>query len=200
MRRGEGPAPRRRWLLLLAVLAALCCAAAGSGGRRRAASLGEMLREVEALMEDTQHKLRNAVQEVSEARRGGRQFLSAPLAAAGLRAARRLLARHSACPDGAPGCSRSALCSSGTAFRRFRASLPCSSALARGLCSFPPALALCWRRALRVALREPPCRSVRESCRQVSERARQERGKGTGAEKCWCCAGAKAGEVIPSKD
>lgn len=95
MRRGAGAGPglrRRRWLLLLAVLAALCRAAAGSGGRRRAASLGEMLREVEALMEDTQHKLRNAVQEVSEARRGGRRFLSAPPADSGPRAARLLLA------------------------------------------------------------------------------------------------------------
>lgn len=57
----------RRWALLAALLAALCGPAAG-GGRRRAASLGEMLREVEALMEDTQHKLRNAVQEVRGAR------------------------------------------------------------------------------------------------------------------------------------
>lgn len=70
MRRGPAraaePGPRRRLLLLLlaAALAAPCCAATGDGGRRRAASLGEMLREVEALMEDTQHKLRNAVQEV----------------------------------------------------------------------------------------------------------------------------------------
>lgn len=64
MRRGAGP----RWLLLAALLGTLCCAAAG-GGRRRAASLGEMLREVEALMEDTQYKLRNAVQEV-RGRRG----------------------------------------------------------------------------------------------------------------------------------
>ncbi|XP_046773844.1 dickkopf-related protein 3 isoform X1 [Gallus gallus] len=74
MRRGEGPAPRRRWLLLLAVLAALCCAAAGSGGRRRAASLGEMLREVEALMEDTQHKLRNAVQEMEAEEEGAKKL------------------------------------------------------------------------------------------------------------------------------
>ncbi|OXB80543.1 UNVERIFIED_CONTAM: hypothetical protein H355_016333 [Colinus virginianus] len=65
-------------LLLLAVLAVLRCAAAG-GGRRRAASLGEMLREVEALMEDTQHKLRNAVQEVGgwmEAEEEGAKKLS----------------------------------------------------------------------------------------------------------------------------
>lgn len=53
----------RRWALVAALVAALCAPAEG-GGRRRAASLGEMLREVEALMEDTQHKLRNAVQEV----------------------------------------------------------------------------------------------------------------------------------------
>lgn len=70
MLRGAGAGPRRRWLLLVALLWALCCAAAGGGGRRRAASLGEMLREVEALMEDTQHKLRNAVQEV-RGRQGG---------------------------------------------------------------------------------------------------------------------------------
>lgn len=53
----------RGWALVAALVAALCGSVA-SGGRRRAASLGEMLREVEALMEDTQHKLRNAVQEV----------------------------------------------------------------------------------------------------------------------------------------
>lgn len=70
MRREAVAGPGRRWLLLAALLWALGCSAAGSGGRRRAASLGEMLREVEALMEDTQHKLRNAVQEV----RGGRGF------------------------------------------------------------------------------------------------------------------------------
>ncbi|KAF2979298.1 hypothetical protein EK904_012465, partial [Melospiza melodia maxima] len=55
----------RRWALLAALLAALCGPAAG-GGRRRAASLGEMLREVEALMEDTQHKLRNAMEAEEE--------------------------------------------------------------------------------------------------------------------------------------
>lgn len=69
MQRGAGA--RRRWLLLAALLGALCGAAAGGGGRRRAASLGEMLREVEALMEDTQHKLRNAVQEVRGRRPAG---------------------------------------------------------------------------------------------------------------------------------
>ncbi|XP_052548900.1 dickkopf-related protein 3 isoform X1 [Tympanuchus pallidicinctus] len=75
MRRGAGAGPRRRrWLLLLAVLAALCRAAAGSGGRRRAASLGEMLREVEALMEDTQHKLRNAVQEMEAEEEGAKKL------------------------------------------------------------------------------------------------------------------------------
>lgn len=133
MRRGAGAGPRRRrWLLLLAVLAALCRAAAGSGGRRRAASLGEMLREVEALMEDTQHKLRNAVQEVSEARRGGRRSLSAPPAASGPRAARLLLAAQRVPPRGSRPRARRP-CASGTALSRFRASLRRSSALARAL-------------------------------------------------------------------
>uniref|UniRef100_A0A8B9FW39 Dickkopf-related protein 3 n=1 Tax=Amazona collaria TaxID=241587 RepID=A0A8B9FW39_9PSIT len=71
MLRGAGP----RWLLLAAVLWSTCYAAAGGSGRRRAASLGEMLREVEALMEDTQHKLRNAVQEM-EAEEEGTKKLS----------------------------------------------------------------------------------------------------------------------------
>uniref|UniRef100_A0A8B9M8F6 Dickkopf-related protein 3 n=1 Tax=Accipiter nisus TaxID=211598 RepID=A0A8B9M8F6_9AVES len=69
MRRGAGP----RWLLLAALLGTLCCAAAG-GGRRRAASLGEMLREVEALMEDTQYKLRNAVQEMEAEEEGAKKL------------------------------------------------------------------------------------------------------------------------------
>ncbi|NXP72611.1 DKK3 protein, partial [Ramphastos sulfuratus] len=64
----------RRWLLLAALLWALGCSAAGSGGRRRAASLGEMLREVEALMEDTQHKLRNAVQEMEAEEEGAKKL------------------------------------------------------------------------------------------------------------------------------
>ncbi|XP_064513376.1 dickkopf-related protein 3 [Pseudopipra pipra] len=73
MRRGAGPG--RRWALLWALLWALCCAAAGGGGgRRRAASLGEMLREVEALMEDTQHKLRNAVQEMEAEEEGAKKL------------------------------------------------------------------------------------------------------------------------------
>uniref|UniRef100_A0A8D2NDC9 Dickkopf WNT signaling pathway inhibitor 3 n=1 Tax=Zonotrichia albicollis TaxID=44394 RepID=A0A8D2NDC9_ZONAL len=63
----------RRWALLAALLAALCGPAAG-GGRRRAASLGEMLREVEALMEDTQHKLRNAVQEMEAEEEGAKKL------------------------------------------------------------------------------------------------------------------------------
>ncbi|XP_065695791.1 dickkopf-related protein 3 [Patagioenas fasciata] len=71
MRRGAGPGPR--WLLLAALLGGLYCAAAG-GGRRRAASLGEMLREVEALMEDTQHKLRNAVQEMEAEEEGAKKL------------------------------------------------------------------------------------------------------------------------------
>uniref|UniRef100_A0A8B9ID71 Dickkopf-related protein 3 n=1 Tax=Anser brachyrhynchus TaxID=132585 RepID=A0A8B9ID71_9AVES len=81
MRRGAAraaePGPRRRLLLLLllaAALAAPCCAATGDGGRRRAASLGEMLREVEALMEDTQHKLRNAVQEMEAEEEGAKKL------------------------------------------------------------------------------------------------------------------------------
>ncbi|XP_035406187.1 dickkopf-related protein 3 isoform X2 [Cygnus atratus] len=81
MRRGPAPAaepgPRLLLLLLLllaAALAAPCCAAAGDGGRRRAASLGEMLREVEALMEDTQHKLRNAVQEMEAEEEGAKKL------------------------------------------------------------------------------------------------------------------------------
>ncbi|NXR62965.1 DKK3 protein, partial [Rhadina sibilatrix] len=60
----------RRWALLCALL----CAAAAGGGRRRAASLGEMLREVEALMEDTQHKLRNAVQEMEAEEEGAKKL------------------------------------------------------------------------------------------------------------------------------
>ncbi|XP_063253992.1 dickkopf-related protein 3 [Prinia subflava] len=63
----------RRWAVLAALLAALGAAAAG-GGRRRAASLGEMLREVEALMEDTQHKLRNAVQEMEAEEEGAKKL------------------------------------------------------------------------------------------------------------------------------
>uniref|UniRef100_A0A8B9T174 Dickkopf-related protein 3 n=1 Tax=Anas platyrhynchos TaxID=8839 RepID=A0A8B9T174_ANAPL len=70
-----GPRPPLLLLLLLAAaLAAPCCAAAGAGGRRRAASLGEMLREVEALMEDTQHKLRNAVQEMEAEEEGAKKL------------------------------------------------------------------------------------------------------------------------------
>ncbi|XP_058698816.1 dickkopf-related protein 3 [Poecile atricapillus] len=56
-------------LLLLLLPAAL--AAPGAG---RAASLGEMLREVEALMEDTQHKLRNAVQEMEAEEEGAKKL------------------------------------------------------------------------------------------------------------------------------
>ncbi|XP_056209135.1 dickkopf-related protein 3 [Falco biarmicus] len=74
MRRGAGAGPRQRWLLLAALLGALCSAAAAGGGRRRAASLGEMLREVEALMEDTQHKLRNAVQEMEAEEEGAKKL------------------------------------------------------------------------------------------------------------------------------
>ncbi|KAM6394405.1 dickkopf-related protein 3 isoform 1-T1 [Pluvialis apricaria] len=74
MRRGSGAGARRRWLLLAALLGALCGAAARGGGRRRAASLGEMLREVEALMEDTQHKLRNAVQEMEAEEEGAKKL------------------------------------------------------------------------------------------------------------------------------
>ncbi|XP_009894805.1 dickkopf-related protein 3 [Dryobates pubescens] len=74
MRREAGAGLGRRWLLLAALLCALGCSAAGSGGRRRAASLGEMLREVEALMEDTQHKLRNAVQEMEAEEEGAKKL------------------------------------------------------------------------------------------------------------------------------
>ncbi|NXD27534.1 DKK3 protein, partial [Spelaeornis formosus] len=58
--------------LLGALLAALGAPAAGGG--RRAASLGEMLREVEALMEDTQHKLQNAVQEMEAEEEGAKKL------------------------------------------------------------------------------------------------------------------------------
>lgn len=79
---GLGAMGMRLWALVAALVAALCAPAEG-GGRRRAASLGEMLREVEALMEDTQHKLRNAVQEV---RAGGEgSLLSDPSPPASLR-------------------------------------------------------------------------------------------------------------------
>uniref|UniRef100_A0A8C3JH50 Dickkopf-related protein 3 n=1 Tax=Calidris pygmaea TaxID=425635 RepID=A0A8C3JH50_9CHAR len=71
MQRGAGR--RRRWLVMAALLGLLWGAAAG-GGRRRAASLGEMLREVEALMEDTQHKLRNAVQEMEAEEEGAKKL------------------------------------------------------------------------------------------------------------------------------
>ncbi|KAL2310017.1 hypothetical protein Nmel_006254, partial [Mimus melanotis] len=63
----------RGWALVAALVAALCGPVA-SGGRRRAASLGEMLREVEALMEDTQHKLRNAVQEMEAEEEGAKKL------------------------------------------------------------------------------------------------------------------------------
>ncbi|NWT07985.1 DKK3 protein, partial [Vireo altiloquus] len=67
----------RRWALVAALgaaLAAALCLPAAGGGRRRAASLGEMLREVEALMEDTQHKLRNAVQEMEAEEEGAKKL------------------------------------------------------------------------------------------------------------------------------
>lgn len=106
---GLGAMGMRLWALVAALVAALCAPAEG-GGRRRAASLGEMLREVEALMEDTQHKLRNAVQEV---RAGGEGSLSSRIHPPRLRSASPPRVRsaeppaRSPAPSGiAPGASR----------------------------------------------------------------------------------------------